>query len=140
MTTAVTQCSGDCLVNDCVEVTSRSTTRESLLKPLARLLSMLMGSTKQASFHRSASGVEHEKHGCVWHFHGVVRGDHVLSPLWSTSELTVSDWVLGFLRDLQLGARNHHSYKCGMADATTSRVRARQVILRLLHGAIRQAP
>ena len=51
MTTAVTQCSGDCLVNDCVEVTSRSTTRESLLKPLARLLSVLMGPTKQASFH-----------------------------------------------------------------------------------------
>ena len=48
-----------------------------------------MGSTKQASFHCSASGVVHDKHGCVWHFHGVVRGDHVVSPLWSTSELTV---------------------------------------------------
>ena len=33
--------------------------------------------------------MDHEKHGCVLHFHGGVRGDHVVSPLWSTSELTV---------------------------------------------------
>ena len=48
-----------------------------------------MVSTKQASFHCSASGVEQDKHGCLAPPCGVVRGDHVVSPLWSTSELTV---------------------------------------------------
>ena len=79
-----------------------------------------MGSTKQASFHSSASGAEHEKHGCVWHIHGVVRGDHVVSPLWSTSELTVCDWVLGLTSDLHSRVRYHHGHKRGMANALTS--------------------
>ena len=43
----------------------------------------------------------------------------------STSKLIVSDWVLLFTSDLELRARNHHGYKRGMADASTSRVRAR---------------
>ena len=48
----------------------------------------------------------------------------------SRSELTVSDWVLRWTPQVFRYVRNHHSYKCGMADATTSQVRARQVGLR----------
>ena len=76
----------------------------------------------------------------AWHFHGVVRADHVVSPLWSTSELTVSDWVLLLTLGLQHCARNHHGYKRGMADASTSRVRGRRLVLRLLFGSIGPAP
>ena len=84
--------------------------------------------------------MDHEKHGCVWHIHGVVRADHVVSALWSTSELIVSDYELLFTPGLQLGARNHHGYKRGMADAGTSRVRGRRLFLRLLSFTFRQAP
>ena len=84
--------------------------------------------------------MDHEKHGCVWHIHGVVRADHMVSALWSTSELIVSDYELLFTPGLQLRARNHHGYKCGMADAGTSRVRGRRLVLRLLSFTFRQAP
>ena len=83
--------------------------------------------------------MEHEKHGCVWHFHGILRGDHMISPLWSTSELLVSDSVLGLTSDLQLRARNRRVSKCGMADASTSRVRGRSLFLRFLFIPFRQA-
>ena len=84
--------------------------------------------------------MDHEKHGCVWpplrprgrRPHGELHR--------STSELTVSDWVLLLTSGLQLGARNHHGYKRGMADAGTSRVRARQVVLRFVSIAFYQAP
>ena len=112
-------------------------------KPLARLLSVLIVSTKQASFHRSASSVDPEKHGWVWHIHGVVRADHVVSTLWSTSELTVYLHVHRLTSGLKRGTGRDHGYKRGMADAITSRVRARLPILRLLHLGIptfRQAP
>ena len=64
----------------------------------------------------------------------------VVSPLWSTSELTVSDWVLLLTPGLQHGARNHHGYKRGMADASTSRVRDDAAFLRFLFIPFRQAP
>ena len=84
--------------------------------------------------------MEHDKHGCVWHPLRP-RGRRPHGELdRSRSELTVREWELILTSDLQLGARNHHSYKCGMADATTSRVRGRRLVLRLVHGAIRQAP
>ena len=82
--------------------------------------------------------MEHEKHGCVWHIHGVVRGDHMVSALWSTSELIVSDYELLVTPGLQLRARNHHGYKRGMADAGTSRVRGRRLVLRFVFGPFRQ--
>ena len=46
-------CFGECLETTAqrAKVANRSTGRKSLWKPLARLLSVLMGSTKQASFH-----------------------------------------------------------------------------------------
>ena len=53
--------------------------------------------------------------------------------------ITVSDWDL-ISRKKASRTRHHHGYKRSMADAGTSRVRARQVVLRLVHGAIRQAP
>ena len=84
--------------------------------------------------------MDHEKHGCVWHIHGVVRGDLMVSTLWSTSELIVSDYEFLFTPGLQHGARNHHGYKCGMADAGTSRVRDRQVFLRFVSITFYQAP
>ena len=59
---------------------------------------------------RPVSGVEHEKHGCVWHFHGVVRGDQrVRSALFL--ELTVSDWDLISLKETHSATRNRHGYK-----------------------------
>ena len=84
--------------------------------------------------------MDHEKHGCVWpplrprgrRPHGELHR--------STSELTVSDWVLLFTSDLELRARNHHGYKRGMADASTSRVRARRLVLRFVFGPLGQAP
>ena len=76
--------------------------------------------------------MEHEKHGCVWLRWSAVRGEHMISPLWSTSELLVSDSVLGLTSDLQLRARNRRVSKCGMADASTSRVRGRSLVLRFL--------
>ena len=74
--------------------------------------------------------MEREKHGCVWHIHDAVCADHVVSPDRSTSELTVSDWVLELTSDFHGCTHHHHGYKRGMADASTSRVRARQVFLR----------
>ena len=126
--------------DDYAVVTHRSTGRKSLGKPLVRLLSVLMVSTKQASFHCSASGVEQDKHGCLAPPCGVVRGDHVVSPLWSTSELTVSDRSIARLGKLYGGTRHHHGYKRGMADARTSRVRERRSFLRFLSFTFRQAP
>ena len=84
--------------------------------------------------------MEHEKHGCPamplrprgWRPHGELDR--------SRSELTVREWELILTSDLQLRARNHHSYKCGMADASTSRVRGRQMVLRLVIGPFGQAP
>ena len=67
---------------------------------------------------------------CLLHL-SAVRGDYADKPLWSTSELIVSDCELLFTPGLQLRARNHHGYKRGMADASTSRVRAPKVFLRL---------
>ena len=61
----------------------------------------------------------------------------MVSALWSTSELIVSDYELLVTPGLQLRARNHHGYKRGMADAGTSRVR---LVLRLLSFTFRQAP
>ena len=84
--------------------------------------------------------MDHEKHGCVWHIHGVVRGDHMVSALWSKSELIVSGCVGDRLGKLYPGTRNHHGYKRGMADAGTSRVRARRLVLRFLFIPFRQAP
>ena len=88
-----------------------------------------MASTKQASFHRSASGVEHEKHGCVWHFHGVVRGDHVVSPLWSTSELTVSDRSNVKLGKLYGGTRQARAVMGRGSEARRNAMREREVVL-----------
>ena len=51
MTTAVTANAPPLSQGDCVQVSFRSTKRETLLKPLTRLLSVLMGATTQASFH-----------------------------------------------------------------------------------------
>ena len=56
--------------------------------------------------------------------------DHVDSPDRSTSELTVSYCVGDRLGKLYSDRRHHHGYKRGMADASISRVRARQVFLR----------
>ena len=64
----------------------------------------------------------------------------MISPLWSTSELLVSDSVLGLTSDLQLRARNRRVSKCGMADASTSRVRGRSLFLRFLFIPFGQAP
>ena len=74
--------------------------------------------------------MDHEKHGCVCHpLHP--RGRRLHGELdWSRSELTVSECVGDRLGKLYGRMHNHHSYKCGMADATTSQVRARQVGLR----------
>ena len=74
--------------------------------------------------------MEPEKHGCVWHIHGAVRADHVVSTLWSTSELTVADCVGDRLGKLYLRVRNRHGYKRGMADASTSQVRETSSCLR----------
>ena len=84
--------------------------------------------------------MDHEKHGCVWHIHGVVRGDHMVSALWSTSELIVSDCVGDRLGKVYGRMRRHHGYKRGMADASTSRVRARRLVLRFLFASIGPAP
>ena len=44
------------------------------------------------------------------------------------------------LGKLYLTVRHHHGYKRGMADAGTSRVRGRRLVLRLLSFTFRQAP
>ena len=49
----------------------------------------------------------------------------------STSELTVSDRTIDRLGKVHGRTRHHHSYRCGMADARTSRVRERRSLLRL---------
>ena len=91
-----------------------------------------MESTKQASFHRSASGVEHEKHGCVWHFHGVVRGDHMVSALWSTSELIVSDCEFLFTPGLHARTRHDVVVHGQWTGTAVGEVRARHLVLRFL--------
>ena len=83
--------------------------------------------------------MEREKHGCVWHIHDAVRADHVVSPDRSTSELTVSDCVGDRLGKLYGRMRHRHGYKCGMADASTSRVRGRHLVLPFVFGPLGQA-
>ena len=86
----------------------------------------------QARFCGAALQEKQQKPQCVWeHFAASTAVSSLEGPDRSTSKLTVSDWVLLLTPGLQLGARNHHGYKRGMADASTSRVRARQVVLRL---------
>ena len=84
--------------------------------------------------------MEHEKHGCVWpplrprgrRPHGELHR--------STPKLAVSHHVLLFPSDLHGRTRYHHGHKRGMADALASRLCGTKVFLRLLHGAIYQAP
>ena len=83
--------------------------------------------------------MEHEKHGCVWHFHGVVRGDHVVSPLWSTSELTVCDRDILVTPGLQLGARRDVVVHGQWTDTAVGEVRDDAVVLRFLFIPFRQA-
>ena len=64
--------------------------------------------------------MEREKHGCVWHIHGAVRADHVVSTLWSTSELTVYLHVHRLTSGLKRGTGHDHGYK---RHATHMRVR-----------------
>ena len=84
--------------------------------------------------------MEHEKHGCLAPPCGAVRADLVDSPDRSTSELTVSDCVGDRLGKLYGRMRQHHGYKRGMADASTSAVRAPKAFLRFLSFTFRQAP
>ena len=76
--------------------------------------------------------MEPEKHGCVWHIHGVVRGDHVVSPLWSTSELTVYLHVHHFASWLKRNTGRDHGYKRHATHKRVRRVRASDAFLRFV--------
>ena len=99
-----------------------------------------MGSTKQASFHCSASCVEHEKHGCDLSIHGVVRGDHVVSPLRSTSELTVYLHVHRLTSGLKRKGAQVMAVTEQEADERVGGVRGSDATLRFLSFTFRQAP
>ena len=126
--------------DDYAKVMQPSAGRKSLGKPLAGLLSVLMGSTKQASFHCSASCVEHEKHGCDLSIHGIVRGDHVVSPLWSTSELTVYLHVHCLTSGLKRKGAQVMAVTEQEADERVGGVRGSDATLRFLSFTFRQAP
>ena len=68
---------------------------------------------------------------CLSHPGQCGAGVHVDSLLGATSEPTVSDCVGDRPGKLYLEVRHRHRYKRGMADASTSRVRARRLFLRL---------
>ena len=77
---------------------------------------------------------------CISHPRHRGAGIHVDKPSGATSELTVSDCVGDRLGKVYGRMRHHHGYKRGMADASTSRVRARRLVLRLVFGPLGQAP
>ena len=76
--------------------------------------------------------MEQVKHGCVWLHHSAVRGDHVLSPLWSTSELTVYLHVHHFASGLKRGTGRDHGYKRHATHKHVRRVRASDAFLRFV--------
>ena len=84
--------------------------------------------------------MEHEKHGCVWHFHGVVRAVPVVSPLWSTSELTVYLHVHRLTSGLKRGTARIMAVTGQEADERVGNECASLSILRLLLLTFRQAP
>ena len=93
---------------------------------------MHAASIMQACFCGATLQEKQQKPQYVWqHLCGADRSELLEGPDRSTSELTVSDCVGDRLGKVYGGMRHHHGYKRGMADASTSRVRARQVFLRL---------
>ena len=99
-----------------------------------------MGATTQASFHSSASGVQHEKHGSVCSTPAPVRSDHVDRALWSTSELTVCDRSILFTPDLHPRTRHDVVVHGQWTDTAVGEVRGRHLFLRFLFIPFRQAP
>ena len=69
-----------------------------------------------------------------------VRGDHVASHLWSTSELIVCDWDIASTPDFQLRAQNHEAVQGQWTDTAVSEVRGRHLVLRFLFIPFGQAP
>ena len=99
--------------------------------PLTWLIAMHAASIIQACFCGAALQEKQQKPQCVWqHLCGADRGELLEGPDRSTSELTVADCVGDRLGKVYGGMRHHHGYKRGMADASTSRVRARSLVLR----------
>ena len=84
--------------------------------------------------------MEHEKHGCVWHIHGVVRGDHVVSPLWSTSELTVYLHVHRLTSGLKCGTAQVMAVTGQEADERVGEECAPNPFLPFVFGPFGQAP
>ena len=72
--------------------------------------------------------------------HDVVRADHVVSTLWSRSELTVCDRSILFTPDLHGRTHYHHGHKRGMADVLGSSPPCFFAVLRFLFIPFRQAP
>ena len=100
--------------------------------PLTWLIAMHAASIIQACFCEAALQEKQQKAGCVWqHLCSADRSELLEGSDRSTSELTVADCVGDKLGKLYGCMRHRHGYKRGMADASTSRVRAPKVVLRL---------
>ena len=100
---------------------------------------MLHRSSKPALW-SGAPGEAAEATMCLAALCSADRGELLEGPDRSTSELTVSNWVLLLTPGLDGGTWHHHGYKRGMADASTSRVRGSLVFLRLSGYAERATP
>ena len=72
--------------------------------------------------------------------HDVVRADHVVSTLWSRSELTVCDRSILFTPGLRAGTQNHVVVHGQWTDTAVGEVRDEAVVLRFLFIPFGQAP
>ena len=72
--------------------------------------------------------------------HGDVRGDCVVSALWSTSELTVCDSVLGLTPGLHARVHRSRAVQGRAVPTAVSEVRGRHLFLRKVFTPFRQAP